>query len=1008
MSGETKPPAVSALKLTLMAKQVRAQTAQVLTADPVAIVGMGCRVPGGGDSPEKFWDLLRTGVDAVREVPRDRWDGDAWMDADLSATAKVITKNGGFLEQIDGFDAGYFSILPREAERMDPQQRLFLEVAIEALDDAGLTRDRLHGSRTGVFIASYHNDYTQLQYNDLDAVDARTLTGTLHSVLANRLSYFLDLHGPSLSIDTACSSSLVAIHLACQSLRYGESDVAIAGGVSLIITPELMVAMSKVGFMAPDGRCKTFDARADGFGRGEGCGIVVLKRLSDAVADGDRILAVIRGSAVNQDGHSTLLAAPHGPAQEALIRNALANAQLEPDRIGYIETHGTGTALGDPIEVEAIAATVGRVSGAGPCLLGSAKANLGHLEAAAGVTGLIKAVLSLRHEAIAPQVHFHELSPHISLAGTRLSIPTALTPWPAGAVPRCAAVSSFGVGGTNAHVILEEAPRFPVQPAETDAGVQLLPLSAQGPDALAALARAWVPFLGGASAGWQDVCFTAAQRRTHYDHRLAVSGRSPEELVARLSNFLEGVAAPGLAFGRRPATAAARVAFVFSGQGPQWYAMGRELLASEPVFRDSLTACDAALRAVSGWSLLSELAHSEQDSRLDQTEVAQPALFALQVALAALWESWGVTPAAIVGHSVGEIAALHVAGVLDLATAARVVWHRGRIMQQATGLGRMASVALTEPDAVALVSRFGGKLSIGAVNAPRSVVLSGESAALDEALAELARRDVGQRLLPVQYAFHSAQMVPFEQLLTDELRGLRSSAPQVDFYSTVTGAQVVTGDRAPGVAFDAAYFGRNVRSPVRFAAAIAAMADAGCDVFVEIGPHPVLAGAIAECLATREGAPTIVASLRRGKPERESLLQAGAGLFTAGCELDWAKVQAVDGNVVPLPAYPWQRKRHWIRKHTSRAPRPEGSADAHPILGERVAAAGTEARIFAGNAVKAQAWLADHRIFDRLVMPAAAVLEAFAAATSRVLGTGHPELQNFAMQRPVVTAGAGC
>ena len=354
-------PQLTALKLALMAKETRAQAGQVLRSDPIAIVGMACRVPGGGDTPAQFWQLLRNGVDTVRAVPADRWDGDAWYDPDLSATAKSATKWGGFLDRIDEFDADYFGILPREAERMDPQQRLFLEVAIEAIDDAGLPHERLRGTRTGVYIASYHNDYAQLQYNDPEAIDLRTLTGTLHSVLANRLSYFLDLRSPSMSIDTACSSSLVAIHMACQSLRFGEIDVAIAGGVSLMITPELMVSMSKLGFMAPDGRCKTFDERADGFGRGEGCGIVVLKRLSDAIADRDRVLAVIRGSAVNQDGRSTLLAAPNGPAQEALIREALASAHLEPSRIGYVEAHGTGTALGDPIEVEAIAATIGQL-----------------------------------------------------------------------------------------------------------------------------------------------------------------------------------------------------------------------------------------------------------------------------------------------------------------------------------------------------------------------------------------------------------------------------------------------------------------------------------------------------------------------------------------------------------------------------------------------------------------------------------------------------------------------
>ena len=462
---------ISAIKLALMAKQVRAQAEQVLRGDPIAIVGMACRVPGGGNTPAEFWRLLRNGVDCVREVPADRWDGNAFYDSDPATPAKSATKCGGFLNRVDEFDADYFGILPREAERMDPQQRLLLEVAVEAIDDAGLPQVRLRGSRTGVYIASYHNDYAQLQYADLDAVEARTLTGTLHSVLANRLSYFLDLRSPSMSVDTACSSSLVAIHMACQSLRFGEINLAIAGGVSLMITPDLMVSMSKLGFMAPDGRCKTFDERADGFGRGEGCGIVVLKRLSDAISDSDRILAIIRGSAVNQDGRSTLLTAPNGPAQVTLIREALASAQVEPGRIGFFEAHGTGTVLGDPIEVEAIAETVGQASaGATLCLLGSAKANLGHLEAAAGVIGLIKAVLALRYEAVPPQVNYSKLNPHISLAGTRLSIPTSLTPWPAGPVPRCAAISSFGVGGTNANVIIEEAPNVARDPSRGGSG----------------------------------------------------------------------------------------------------------------------------------------------------------------------------------------------------------------------------------------------------------------------------------------------------------------------------------------------------------------------------------------------------------------------------------------------------------------------------------------------------------------------------------------------------------
>jgi acyl transferase domain-containing protein/NAD(P)-dependent dehydrogenase (short-subunit alcohol dehydrogenase family)/acyl carrier protein len=993
---------LSAVKLTLMAKQVRAQATHVLRADPIAIVGMACRVPGGGDTPDQFWQLLANGTDAVREVPADRWNGEAWYDKDLSATGKTATKWGAFLDRIDGFDAEYFGILPREAQRMDPQQRLFLEVAIEALDDAGLTREQLAGSRASVFIASYHNDYAQLQHNDIEAIDPRTLTGTLHSVLANRLSYFLDLRGPSVSIDTACSSSLVATHLACQSLRFGESDVAIAGGVSLMITPELLVSMSKVGFMSPDGRCKTFDELADGFGRGEGCGIVVLKRLADAIADGDRVLAVIRSSAVNQDGHSTLLAAPSGPAQQALIREALATAQLEPGRIGLMETHGTGTALGDPIEVEAIAATIGQSApGATMCLLGAAKANVGHLEAAAGVTGLIKVVLALRHEAVPPQVHFQRLSPHISLEGTRLSVPTRLTRWPRGDVPRCAAVSSFGVGGTNAHVIVEEAPTLPAASGDVplDAS-RVLTLSAHSAPALHALATAWSNFLVDTPDSVADICYTAALRRTHHDHRLAVVGRTKEDFAARIAEHLREEGAVRVAAERRSAVTRPRVGFVFSGQGPQWHAMGRELLASDAVFRSVIEQCDRLLQPLSGWSLLDELGAAQERSRMDQTEVAQPALFALQVALAAQWRSWGIVPDAVVGHSVGEIAALHVAGVLTLDEAVHVVWHRGRIMQQATGLGSMASVGLTAVEAQALVQPFGERLSVAAINSPRSVVLSGDSDALQQALSDLATRGIGHRLLPVRYAFHSSQMTPFQERLCAELANVRTASATLDVYSSVTGGP------ARDVRFNADYFGRNVREPVRFADAIEAMANDGVDVFLEIGPHPVLGASIGECLAASatdaQGAASVLASLRRGRPERETMLLACAGLYEAGCMPAWDEVQDDVGDVVSLPGTPWQRKRHWIRQRPTRLEASGASQTGHPLLGRRVSAAGIRAHVFEGASAAAHAWLADHRIFGTLVMPAAAVLEAFAAAGRIAANVQAVRLTSFAMERPLM------
>ncbi len=996
---EPRPNALaglSALKLALMARQVRQQAQAVLRADPVAIVGLACRVPGGGDTPEAFWRLLCDGIDAVGDIPGDRWDGSDWFDADPSAIGKTVTCKGAFLDRIDGFDAEYFGVLPREAARMDPQQRLFLEVAIEALDDAGLSRERLKGTRTGVYVASYHNDYAQLQYGDAEEIDPRTLTGTLHSVLTGRLSHLLDLRGPSISIDTACSSSLVAIHLACESLRSGETDLAAAGGVSLMISPELLVSMSKVGFMAPDGRCKTFDASADGFGRGEGCGIVVLKRLADAVADGDRIHAVIRATALNQDGHSTLLTAPHGPAQEALIGEALDAAQIEPGRIGLVETHGTGTALGDPIEVEAIAATLGRAGAdAGPCWLGAVKANVGHLEAAAGVTGLIKAVLALEHEAVPPQVHFSRLSPHISLDGTRLAVPTRLEPWRAGAVPRCASVSSFGVSGTNAHVIVEEAPVLP-SPGDALAheASRVLPLSANSPQALRASAQAWVEFLSADTAKAVDICHTASLRRTHYDCRLAVVGRTKDEWRLRLDGFLREGGAPGLAVGRRPATTVPRLGFVFCGQGPQWFGMGRELLTQEPAFRDVVTECDSLLRPLSGWSLLDELARPEEASRLGETRVAQPALFALQAALATLLRSWGLAPDGVVGHSVGEVAALHEAGVLGLPEAIRVVWHRGRLMQEATGLGRMASVGLAPEEAAELIGGCGDRLSIAAINGPRSVVLSGEATVLDSVLASLAARGVSHRLLPVDYAFHSAQMAPFQHRLVRELAGMQAHSPRIALYSTVTGGS------AAALAFDAAYFGRNLREPVRFAAAIGAMADDGFDVLVEVGPHPVLGSAIAECLESRVPPAIVLASLRRGRDERESLLQASAGAFAAGIEPRWEAFQQAPGDVVSLPAYCWQRKRHWIRPRPEPAARHTRGAGMHPLLGRPISAA-TGVRIFEGGPSISTAWLADHRIFGHAVLPAAAVLDMFGVAAGIALGEPRAVLKSFTMERPL-------
>lgn len=639
--------------------------------EPLAIIGMGCRFPGGVHDAESYWTLLHNGVDAIREIPSDRWDVDAYYDSAIDAPGKMATRWGGFLDGIDRFDPAFFNISPREAIAMDPQQRLLLEVAWEALENACQAADRLNESATGVFVGLSTSDYAQLQLKHGDAadIDAYFGTGGAHSVVAGRLSYILGLHGPSIAIDTACSSSLVAIHLACQSLRAQECRMALAGGVNVILLPELTVALSKARMMAADGRCKTFDAAADGFVRSEGCGVIVLKRLSDALADGDSVLAVIRGSAVNQDGRSSGLTAPNGPSQTAVIRAALANARLEPRDIHYVETHGTGTALGDPIEAQALAAALGDGRAAGdPVRIGSVKTNIGHLEAAAGVAGLMKVVLALQHGEIPAHLHLRELSPHIPWQQIPAIVPTEAAAWPPSAQPRRAGVSSFGFGGTNAHVIVEEAPVVNragrVRPAE------VLTLSAKSPEALRDLAAAYAKYLSQTQSDFADICYSANIGRAAFGHRLALAAATASDARDALEKFVESGAARGVSIGASEASSEPGVVFLFTGEGSQYAGMGRELYDAEPVFRRTIDECAEVVRS----SLdrpLTEILFGEAAGR-----EAQLALFALEYALAQQWIAWGVEPAAVMGHGLGEDVAACVAGEVSLADGLRLVGER--------------------------------------------------------------------------------------------------------------------------------------------------------------------------------------------------------------------------------------------------------------------------------------------------------------------------------------------
>lgn len=888
-------------------RELRAQlaAAQRERAEPIAVVGLGCRFPGGADGPEAFWRLLVEGVDAVGEVPRERWDAGALYDADADAPGAVATRFGAFLDGLDLFDASFFGVSPREAARMDPQQRLLLEVAFHALEDAGLPLPGEEGSPTGVFLGlhSHSGDYALLQLARPEAIDVYTGTGTALGVAANRLSYFFGFRGPSIVVDTACSSSLVAVHLACRSLRSGECDAALAGGANVMLTPESTIAVSRMRMLAADGRCKTFDARADGFVRGEGVGLVVLKRLADALRDGDRVRAVIRGSAVNQDGRTNGLTAPSGLAQREVVRRALEEAGASPAQVGYVETHGTGTDLGDPIEVEALVDVLGDRSPENPCLLGAVKTNIGHLEGAAGIAGLIKAVLALEHELVPPNLHLRELSPHISFGEAPFVVPTEAFPWASSERERVAGVSSFGWGGTNAHVVLAEAPPAPSAATAPAGGAQLLPLSARDPEALRELAGAYRELLERTGEPLAEICATAALRRSHHEHRLTVAGRTLEQLAGRLELHLAGERAAGVACGRA-AEESPRIVFVFPGHGPRMAGMGPRLLAEEPVFRAAVERCDEIHRRHAGWSIAAELAAETDPSRPERPELAQPLLLALQVGLAALWRSWGVVPDAIVGASAGEIAAAHVAGALTLEDALSLARHRGRVLERAAGGGRMAAIGMTAEEAERLVAGE-EDVAVAVLNGPASTVISGEPAAVERLVEALVARGAFARLLGVDYASHSPAMDGPSAELEEALAGLAAVPPATTIVSTVTGQPV----RGPEL--DARYWGRNLRQPVRLAQAIDRLAAAGPSCFLELGPHPSLAGAISECLDARGERGIVLASLRRGDDERESMLAALGALHVEGVAVDWRAIYG-QRRPVALPRYPFQRQRYWL------------------------------------------------------------------------------------------------
>jgi len=989
--------------------------------EAIAVVGMGCRFPGGVNNPEQFWELLRRGQDAIIEVPPERWGLDDYYDPDRESNGKMVTRFGGFIDGMDQFDPEFFGISPNEAERMDPQQRQLLEVAWEALEDGGHVPAKLRGTDVGVFIGAFSLDYHALQFGDpfQRSVSTYTAAGSMATMLSNRISYIYDFRGPSMTIDTACSSSLVSLHLACESLRSGESSMALAGGVVLTFAPQYTVVESAGGFLSPEGRCKTFDASASGYVRGEGVGVVALKRLTDAMEAGDPIQAVILASSVNQDGHTVGITVPSGDAQAQLIRDTLRKAGVKPTDIRYVEAHGTGTPVGDPIEAGAIGEVYGEGRPASePLLVGSCKTNIGHTESAAGIAGFMKAVLCLRHRQIPPHLHLQQPNPAIAFDRLRLKLPTAMETWPEHEGPAIAAVNSFGFGGANAHAIVREPlpherkttgsagtwaaalsgaeaaeVQLGVPPAEAGleaAGADLsrervyvLPLSARKAEALEQARAAYRQRLtengGSQPLALEDLCWSAGVRREHHNYRQALVFRSREELDALLkgSGPAGDATQAGFLFsGRKPSGEKPKLVWTFSGMGPQWYGMGRQLLRQEPLFRETMERGDALFAPIAGWSMLAELCKDEADSRMNEAAISMPISFLLQVSLAALWRSWGMTPDLIVGHSAGEVAAFYEAGVYTLEDALRVVYHRSRLLDRMSGTGGMAFVAVSETEVAELLDGLEDKISIAAVNSPTSVTLSGDTEALAEAVKRAEAKGMFTRILRVQVPFHSRYLEPIKEELIDCLKHVPSGPASVPLYSSVTASEI------RGEEIDGAYWWRNVRETVAYASAIDQLIRQGYTNYLEIGAHPVLSGALAECLGDNPG--LVVASIRRKEDEPEAMMRGLAELYTAGFEPDWQAIYR-QGRWITLPAYPWQKKRYWHEPEFIRHIR-HGHKD-HPLLGRPLPGAmkAWETEI----SLRRLPYLRDHRVLEQVLYPAAAYIEGAMAMLSQALSPGE-------------------
>ncbi|ACK67007.1 Erythronolide synthase [Rippkaea orientalis PCC 8801] len=986
-------------KAALAVKEMRAklEAMEESLGEPIAIVGMGCRFPGGYHDPDSFWEGLCQGIDATREIPRDRWNVDAYYDPNAETIGKSYTKRGGFLERVDEFDADFFGLTPREVTLMDPQQRLLLEISWEALENAAIAPNQLMGSQSGVFLGISVNEYGhQTLGGNPEAIDVYTATGNALSIAAGRLAHYFGFQGPALVVDTACSSSLTAIHLACQSLRKRESNLVIAGGIFLMLSPHSLVSMAKLKALSADGRCKTFDASADGYGRGEGCGLVVLKRLSDAVAENNRILAVIRGSAINQDGRSSGLTVPNGQSQQACLRSALRDAKIDPSSVSYVETHGTGTALGDPIEVKAIAEVYCTLKNRKtPLSIGSVKTNIAHLEAAAGVASLIKVVLGLNHQKLPPHLHLKRLNPH--LEGLSINIPTVLTPWTVEAgQKRVAGVSSFGFSGTNAHVVVEEWNGQQLtgnRQQETGNFPYLLTLSAKNNEAFKALASRYQQFLvNHPEIALGDVCFTANTGRSHFNYRGAIVAETREEMIQQLSEFaLLGV--------DETQKMTPKIAFLFTGQGSQYVNMGYQLYQTFAVFRDALNDCDNLLKPYLDKSLLTIIYpvegtnNSQNTTLLDQTIYTQPALFSLEYALVKLWQSWGIKPDIVMGHSVGEYVAACVAGIFRLEDALKLIAQRGRLMNELPQTGSMVAVFASETIVKEFIVSWQDKVSIAAVNGSSSVVISGDKEAIKRIVAKLESQGIETRQLNVFNGFHSPLIEPIQDQFYEVAKTINYHHPNLEIISNL--------QESPEQMASADYWCRHLREPVQFFAGIQTLRNQNYQLFLEIGSSPTLIKMGQRCFDQPIG--TWLPSLEPKQADNFVILNSLKMLYSQGITINWQQFyQDFSYQPIALPTYPFQRQRYWHQKASSYQDKSSSQFSLFPLLDQRISSPLKPIQLTSQVNLQRLPLVRDHCINGMPLMNLVVYLEMVFEGVKAVWGKSISQVDNFKIVQALI------